>query len=354
MSWENNIRRVVPYTPGEQPKQQNIIKLNTNENPYPPAPGVREVLTQFDTDLLRKYPDPNAQVLVDAIAENYGVNPKQVFVGVGSDDVLSMAFMTFFNSDKPVLFPDVTYSFYDVWADVYRIPYKQIPLTEDFRIDPDDYRQENGGIIFPNPNAPTGVLESLELIEEILQANPDSIVIVDEAYIDFGGQSALPLLEKYENLLVVQTFSKSRSMAGIRIGFAIGSEKLIGYMNDVKFSVNSYTMNHLTIQCGAQAIRDDAYFREMTGRIIATRENAKKRLTALGFTFPDSMSNFIFASHRSADAGKIFEALKSRGFFVRYWNKPRISNSLRITIGTDAEMEQLYAALTEILAKEGA
>ena len=354
MSWENNIRRVVPYTPGEQPKQQNIIKLNTNENPYPPAPGVREVLTQFDTDLLRKYPDPNAQVLVDAIAENYGVNPKQVFVGVGSDDVLSMAFMTFFNSDKPVLFPDVTYSFYDVWADVYRIPYKQIPLTEDFRIDPDDYRQENGGIIFPNPNAPTGVLESLELIEEILKANPDSIVIVDEAYIDFGGQSALPLLEKYENLLVVQTFSKSRSMAGIRIGFAIGSEKLIGYMNNVKFSVNSYTMNHLTIQCGAQAIRDDAYFREMTGRIIATRENAKKRLTALGFTFPDSMSNFIFASHRSADAGKIFEALKSRGIFVRYWNKPRISNSLRITIGTDAEMEQLYAALTEILAKEGA
>ena len=354
MSWENNIRRVVPYTPGEQPKQQNIIKLNTNENPYPPAPGVREVLTQFDTDLLRKYPDPNAQVLVDAIAENYGVNPKQVFVGVGSDDVLSMAFMTFFNSDKPVLFPDVTYSFYDVWADVYRIPYKQIPLTEDFRIDPDDYRQENGGIIFPNPNAPTGVLESLELIEEILKANPDSIVIVDEAYIDFGGQSALPLLEKYENLLVVQTFSKSRSMAGIRIGFAIGSEKLIGYMNDVKFSVNSYTMNHLTIQCGAQAIRDDAYFREMTGRIIATRENAKKRLTALGFTFPDSMSNFIFASHQSADAGKIFEALKSRGIFVRYWNKPRIRNSLRITIGTDAEMEQLYAALTEILAKEGA
>ena len=354
MSWENNIRRVVPYTPGEQPKQQNIIKLNTNENPYPPAPGVREVLTQFDTDLLRKYPDPNAQVLVDAIAENYGVNPKQVFVGVGSDDVLSMAFMTFFNSDKPVLFPDVTYSFYDVWADVYRIPYKQIPLTEDFRIDPDDYRQENGGIIFPNPNAPTGVLESLELIEEILKANPDSIVIVDEAYIDFGGQSALPLLEKYENLLVVQTFSKSRSMAGIRIGFAIGSEKLIGYMNDVKFSVNSYTMNHLTIQCGAQAIRDDAYFREMTGRIIATRENAKKRLTALGFTFPDSMSNFIFASHQSADAGKIFEALKSRGIFVRYWNKPRIRNSLRITIGTDAEMEQLYAALMEILAKEGA
>ncbi|MBR1898856.1 MAG: histidinol-phosphate transaminase [Oscillospiraceae bacterium] len=354
MSWENNIRRVVPYTPGEQPKQQNIIKLNTNENPYPPAPGVREVLTQFDTDLLRKYPDPNAQVLVDAIAENYGVNPKQVFVGVGSDDVLSMAFMTFFNSDKPVLFPDVTYSFYDVWADVYRIPYKQIPLTKDFRINPDDYRQENGGIIYPNPNAPTGVLESLELIEEILKANPDSIVIVDEAYIDFGGQSALPLLEKHENLLVVQTFSKSRSMAGIRIGFAIGSEKLIGYMNDVKFSVNSYTMNHLTIQCGAQAIRDDAYFREMTGRIIATRENAKKRLTALGFTFPDSMSNFIFASHRSAVAGKIFEALKSRGIFVRYWNKPRISNSLRITIGTDAEMEQLYAALTEILAKEGA
>ncbi|MBP0974049.1 MAG: histidinol-phosphate transaminase [Oscillospiraceae bacterium] len=354
MSWENNVRKVVPYTPGEQPKLDNIIKLNTNENPYPPAPGVQEILDNFDIAMMRKYPDPNAQILVDAIAKTYAVKPSQVFVGVGSDDVIAMAFMTFFNGDKPILFPDVTYSFYDVWADVYRIPYNQLPLTEDFRIDPKDYARENGGIIFPNPNAPTGVLESLETVEEILKANPDSIVIVDEAYIDFGGVSALPLLEKYENLLVVQTYSKSRSMAGMRIGFAIGSEKLIKFMNDVKFSVNSYTMNQITLLCGAKALEDDRYFRETTGKIAATREDAKKRLTELGFTFPDSYSNFIFAKHKTADAGVIFEKLKERRIFVRYWNKPRISQYLRITVGTPEEMEQLYTALTDILKEVGA
>ena len=354
MSWENNIRRVVPYTPGEQPKLDDITKLNTNENPYPPAPGVQEILDHFDISMMRKYPDPNAQILVDAIAKTYGVSEKRVFVGVGSDDVISMAFMTFFNGNKPILFPDVTYSFYDVWADVYRIPFTQIPLTEDFRIDPKDYQRPNGGIIFPNPNAPTGVLESLDTIEQIIQSNPDSIVIVDEAYIDFGGTSALPLLDKYENLLVVQTFSKSRSMAGMRIGFAIGSEKLIRFMNDVKFSVNSYTMNQLTLLCGAKTLEDDAYFRETTAKITATRENAKKRLSDLGFTFPDSYSNFIFAKHKTADAGQIFEKLKERRIFVRYWNKPRISQHLRITIGTPEEMERLYAALTEILTEMGA
>ena len=354
MSWEANVRKVVPYTPGEQPKLADIIKLNTNENPYPPAPGIPALLDKFDVRLMRKYPDPNAQILVDALAKTYSVKPSQVFVGVGSDDVISMAFMTFFNGDKPILFPDVTYSFYDVWADVYRIPYQQIPLTEDFRIDPKDYVRENGGIIFPNPNAPTGVLESLDTVEAILKANPDSIVIVDEAYIDFGGTSALPLLDKYENLLVVQTFSKSRSMAGMRIGFAIGSEKLIKFMNDVKFSVNSYTMNHLTILCGAKALEEDFYFRDTTRIIIRTREEAKKRLTALGFTFPDSYSNFLFAKHRCADAGVIFEKLKKRRIFVRYWNKPRISQYLRITIGTPQEMECLYKALSEILTEMGA
>lgn len=354
MSWENNVRRVVPYTPGEQPKLDDITKLNTNENPYPPAPGVQKILDDFDIALMRKYPDPGARILVDAIAKTYGVGKEQVFVGVGSDDVISMAFMTFFNGNSPILFPDVTYSFYDVWADVYRIPYEQIPLTEDFRIAPQDYARKNGGIIFPNPNAPTGVLESLDTIEEIIRLNPDSIVIVDEAYIDFGGKSALSLLDKYENLLVVQTFSKSRSMAGMRIGFAIGSEKLIRYMNDVRFSVNSYTMNHLTLLCGAEAVEDDAYFRDTTAKIIATREEAKTRLTALGFTFPDSCSNFIFAKHKTADAGQIFEKLKERRIFVRYWNKPRISQHLRITIGTPEEMERLYRALTEILSEMGA
>ncbi|MCR5718377.1 MAG: histidinol-phosphate transaminase [Oscillospiraceae bacterium] len=352
MSWEDNVRKVVPYTPGEQPKLDDIIKLNTNENPYPPAPAVQEILDSFDISLMRKYPDPNAQILVDALAKTYGVKSSQVFVGVGSDDVISMAFMTFFNGSKPILFPDVTYSFYDVWADVYRIPYRLIPLTDDFRIEPKDYAQENGGIIFPNPNAPTGVLESLGTIEEIISANPDSIVIVDEAYIDFGGMSALPLLDKYENLLIVQTFSKSRSMAGMRIGFAIGSGKLIRYMNDVKFSVNSYTMNQLTLLCGAKTLEDDAYFCNTTSKIIATREDAKTKLAELGFTFPDSYSNFIFAKHQTADAAMIFDQLKKCRIFVRYWNKPRISQYLRITVGTPQEMDRLYTALTEILAEE--
>ena len=239
-SWESNIRRVEPYVPGEQPKEKNIIKLNTNENPYPPSPAVKKILEEYDTDKMRLYPDPDSSVLVEALAQRYGVGPEQVFVGVGSDDVLSMAFLTFFNSDKPVIFPDITYSFYDVWAEVYRIPYKRIPLDEQFFINADDYICDNGGVIFPNPNAPTGVQESLEMIEKVIKGNPASVVIIDEAYIDFGGESCLPLIEKYENLLVVQTFSKSRSMAGMRIGFAMGNKKLIKYMNDVKFSVNSY------------------------------------------------------------------------------------------------------------------
>ena len=349
-SWESNVRRVEPYVPGEQPKDKNIIKLNTNENPYPPSPKAAEVMKAFETDRMKLYPDPDSTVLVDALAERYGVNPSQVFVGVGSDDVLSMAFMTFFNSDKPVLFPDITYSFYDVWAEVYRIPYKRIPLDENLHIVPDDYKTENGGIIFPNPNAPTGVLESVEMIEEIIKANPQSVVIIDEAYIDFGGESCLPLISKYENLLVVQTFSKSRSMAGMRIGFAIGNEKLIKFMNNVKFSVNSYTMNPVTQLCGAESVKDEEYFRKTVNMIIETREKTKERLSALGFTFPDSMSNFIFASHKTKPAGEIFEELKKRKIFVRYWNKPRINNSLRITVGTPEEMDCLIKALEEITA----
>lgn len=352
MNWENNVRRVVPYVPGEQPKDTNVVKLNTNENPYPPSPNVRKALDDFDCGRMRLYPDPEASVLVDAIAENYGVKPEQVFVGVGSDDVISMAFLTFFNSDKPVLFPDVTYSFYDVWAEVYRIPYKQMPLDENFMINAKDYMTENGGIIFPNPNAPTGVLESVDMIEEIVKANPDSVVMIDEAYIDFGGKSCLPLIEKYDNLLVIQTFSKSRSMAGMRIGYAMGNEKLIKYMNDVKFSINSYTMNHITQICGAEAVKDKSYFEEHVNKIIDSREYTKKKLTELGFTFPDSMSNFIFAKHESADANEIFAKLKEKKIFVRHWNKPRISDYLRISIGTPEEMEKLIFALSEILGKQ--
>ncbi len=353
MKWEDNVRKVVPYVAGEQPNKPNMIKLNTNECPYPPAPGVQRLAENMDVDALRLYPDPNVTPLVDALAAYYQVKPEQVFVGVGSDDVLSMAFLTFFNSEKPILFPDITYSFYDVWADLYRIPYKTCALDENWCINPEDYKQPNGGVIFPNPNAPTGVLESLDTVEEIIKANQDVIVIVDEAYIDFGGKSALPLVEKYDNLLVVQTFSKSRSMAGLRIGFCIGNEKLIQYLNDAKFSVNSYTMNLPSQVLGVEAVKDDAYFKDVTSKIIATRERLKKELTELGFTFPDSMTNFIFASHKTISAEEIFKALREADIYVRYWNKPRINNSLRISIGTDAEMDALLAFLREFLRAKG-
>lgn len=348
--WENNIRKVIPYVPGEQPKENDIIKLNTNENPYPPSPKVVEALKSFDCSRMRLYPDPNSDILVNSLAKRYKVKPSQVFVGVGSDDVISMAFLTFFNSDKPILFPDITYSFYDVWADVYKIPYKTMPLDDNFRINKTDYFQENGGIIFPNPNAPTGVYESNEMIEEIVKANKNSIVIIDEAYIDFGGESCIGLTEKYDNLLVVQTFSKSRSMAGMRIGYAIGNEKLIKYMNDVKFSINSYTMNHVTQVCGAAAVEDEEYFIETIKKITDVRENTKKELKKLGFTFTDSKSNFLFAAHDKVKAETIFNELKSRKIYVRYWNKPRINNYLRISIGTAKEMEKLISALKEIVS----
>lgn len=348
-NWESYVRKVVPYTPGEQPQVTDVVKLNTNENPYPPSPSVRAILEDFEYGRMRLYPDPDSSVLVDAIAKRYNVKSSQVFAGVGSDDVLAIAFMTFFGSEKPVIFPNITYSFYDVWADVYRIPYKQIPLNSDFTINREDYITENGGIVIANPNAPTGVMETIENIEYIVKNNPDSVVIIDEAYVDFGGESCLPLVEKYENLLVVQTYSKSRSMAGMRIGFAIGSKKLIKYMNDVKFSINSYTMNPITQLCGAASMADEEYFRETVDRIIATRERSKARLTELGFVFPDSKTNFIFASPQKVSAKVIFEELKKRNIFVRYWNKPIICDYLRISIGTDEEMDRLFNALEEII-----
>lgn len=351
MKWEENVRKVVPYVAGEQPNKKNMIKLNTNECPYPPAPGVVRAMKEMDYTALRLYPNPDVAPIVDCLAEYYHVKPGQVFVGVGSDDVISMAFLTFFHSGKPILFPDVTYSFYDVWANLYRIPFRQIPLTEDWQINPEDYKVENGGVIFPNPNAPTGLLQSLDTVEKIIQANRDVVVIVDEAYIDFGGESALKLIDKYDNLLVVQTFSKSRAMAGLRVGFCIGSEKLIGYLNDVKFSFNSYTMNMPSQALAVEAVKDDTYFKEVTGRIVATRERVKKELRELGFTFPDSYANFVFASHKTVPAKEIFEALREADIYVRHWDKPRIENYLRITIGTDEEMDRLIAFLKEFLAK---
>lgn len=347
--WEKNVRTVVPYTPGEQPKRKDIIKLNTNECPYPPSPKVQAVLDRFDAADLRLYPDPAAQELVDVLATRYHVDASQVFVGVGSDDVLALAFLTFFNSDKPVLFPDITYSFYDVWADLYRIPCRCPALDDNFHLKKEDYMTENGGIIFPNPNAPTGLMEELSTVEEIVAANPGSVVIVDEAYADFGGVSALRLVDRYENLLVVQTFSKSRAMAGMRIGYAIGSKKLIRCLNDVKFSFNSYTMNRLTIACGKACVEDEVFFRELIRKITATRERVKAELSALGFSFPDSRANFIFARHESVPAAELFAALKEAGIYVRYFNKPRIDNYLRITIGTDEEMDRLLAFLKQYL-----
>ncbi len=347
--WENKVRKVIPYTPGEQPDEPDMIKLNTNENPYPPAPGVEKALRAVDTDSLRLYPDPTAGELVHAIAENYHLKDEQVFVGVGSDDVLAMSFLTFFNSDKPILFPDITYSFYDVWADLFRIPYSRPALDENFHIRKEDYYEENGGIIFPNPNAPTGVELPLADVEDIIRHNPDVIVIVDEAYVDFGAKTALPLIEKYDNLLVVQTFSKSRSMAGMRIGFACGNEKLIKYLNDVKYSFNSYTMNRTSILAGVEAVRDEAYFRETCRKIIKTREWTKKELTELGFTFQDSMANFIFAAHETCPAKELYKALREEHIYVRYFDKERIDNHLRITIGTEEEMEKLIEFLKKYL-----
>lgn len=338
----NYLRKVDPYVPGEQPNLPNMIKLNTNENPYPPSPKVKEVWKQFSHDSLRLYPDPTSHKLNKSIADYYGLDESQVFTGVGSDDVLAMCFLTFFNSKKPILFPDITYSFYPVWAKLFDVKYKAIKLNENFCIEKEDYFKENGGIVFPNPNAPTGVELPLSEIEEILKHNPDSIVIVDEAYIDFGGQSALLLLEKYDNLIVVQTFSKSRSMAGMRIGFAIGNPVLIKALHDVKYSFNSYTLNRMTIEIGAAAMSDKAYFEETVQKIIETREWAKKEFKKLGFNFFDSKSNFIFVTHPDYNAKDLFLALRENNIFVRYFNADRISNYLRITIGTKKEMETLF------------
>lgn len=350
--WENNIRKVIPYTPGEQPNEPNMIKLNTNENPYPPSPKMAEQMKKMDVSALRMYPDPTAGELVHAIAAEYNLKDEQVFVGVGSDDVLAMSFITFFNSSRPILFPDITYSFYDVWADLLKVPYEKVPLDEQFHIVKEDYYRENGGVIFPNPNAPTGVAMGLEEIEDIIAHNRDVIVIVDEAYIDFGANSALPLIEKYDNLLVVQTFSKSRSMAGMRIGFAMGNPLIIKYLNDAKYSFNSYTMNRPSIELGIACIEDREYFRETVNKIVDTREWTKGQLRRLGFGFQDSMANFIFAAHESVSGAELFQALRQEHIYVRYFNKERIDNYLRITVGTRKEMESLIGFLEAYLGNK--
>lgn len=349
MNWEGSVRKVVPYVAGEQPKDKDVIKLNTNECPYPPAPEVEAAIHGFDCGILRKYPDPDVSALVSALARRHGLSDSQVFVGVGSDDVLAMSFLTFFNSEKPVLFPDITYSFYDVWADLFRIPYQCQSLDENFCIKKEDYLRENGGIVIANPNAPTGVAADMSDLEEIIKANSGSVVIIDEAYVDFGSKSCVPLIFKYDNLLVIQTFSKSRSMAGMRIGYAMGSSKLIQYLNDVKFSFNSYTMNAVTIDAGVASVENEEYFKAVTAKVIATRERVKAELEKLDFVVTDSKTNFVFAAHKRVPARDIFEALKAERIYVRYWNKPRISNYMRISIGTDEEMDIVLDFLREYL-----
>lgn len=350
-TWRDNLRTIEPYVPGEQPNLPDMVKLNTNENPYPPSPKVVETLKNFDCDSLRLYPDPNSQVLADALAKRYGLQSDQVFLGVGSDDVLAIAFMTFFNSKKPILFPDITYSFYDVWAELFQIPYERPALDENFDLIPEDYYKENGGVVIANPNAPTGVLQSLDFLRDVIEHNRDVVVIIDEAYADFSGSSALELTKEYDNVLIVQTYSKSRSLAGMRIGYAMGNPELIRAMNDVRYSYNSYPMTRLSVALGAAALEDEAYFRETVAKVIETREWTKKELKRLGFSFRDSQTNFIFATHESVPAQTIFDALREKHIFVRHFGQKRIENYLRISIGTQAEMERFIRETEQIIAQ---
>lgn len=352
MSWEENVRRVIPYTPGEQPKGGKVIKLNTNENPYPPSEEALLALSGTDAESFRKYPDPKISDLAEAIARTYGVDKDQVFVGVGSDDVLAMLFLTFFNNrELPVLFPDITYSFYTVWCDLFRIPYAEQPLDESFHIREEDYLRPNGGIVLANPNAPTGALLPLSAIERIVSANTGSVVIVDEAYIDFGGESALPLVDKYENLVVVQTFSKSRSMAGLRVGYAIGSRKLIGFLQDAKYSFNSYTLSAPVIRAATAELSNPGHMQKNCEKIRECRNRAANSFRELGFVFEDSAANFLFVRHPHCSAKDIFAYLRSRNIFVRWFDKDRIRDYLRVTIGTDDEMFEFFEVLEGYLAK---
>lgn len=348
-NWKDNLRTIEPYVPGEQPDLPDMVKLNTNENPYPPSEKVVKAIKEFNTDSLRLYPDPSSGALADAIAQNYNVDKNQVFVGVGSDDVLAIAFMTFFNSNKPVLFPNITYSFYNVWAELFGIPYIRPELDKNFQIIAKDYYQENGGVIIANPNAPTGVCQDIGFLRDIIEHNLDVVVIIDEAYIDFSGKSALSLTKEYDNVLIIQTCSKSRSLAGMRIGYAMGNKELIEAMDNVRFSFNSYPMTRLSVAAGVAAIQDKEYFIETTRKIIATREWTKKELRRLGFTFADSETNFIFATHQSVNASVIFNRLKEKHIFVRHFNTPGINNYLRISIGTQEEMKYFISELEKIV-----
>lgn len=350
--WTKNLRNIEPYVHGEQSKDKDIVKINANENPYPPSPKAAEVLKSFDTNKLRFYPSANSTKLKEAIAKYYKVDVSNVFVGNGSDDVLAVAFQSFFNSEKPIVYPDLTYSFYPVWCSLFGIKYKNYPVGDDFRINPEDYKEKNGGVVIPNPNAPTSLGEGLDFVEKILNYNQDSVVIIDEAYVDFGGTSSIPLIDKYENLLVTGTFSKSRSLAGLRIGFAIGSKALIDVMEAVKNSYNSYTVDSLSIEMGAASIKDDEYFKSTCKKVIKTRERVTLELEKLGFDVLDSQTNFIFATHNKHNMKSLFEYLKTQKVFIRYFSLPRIENYVRITIGTNEEMDIFLEKTKEFILND--
>lgn len=337
--WTENLRNIEPYVPGEQSAETDIVKINANENPYPPSPKVAEVIKNFDADKLRLYPNANATPLKQALADYYNVDIKNVFVGNGSDDVIAIVFQSVFNSNLPIVYPDLTYSFYPVWCSLFNIKYKTYPVDENFRIHVEDYKEKNGGVIIPNPNAPTSIGEDLEFVERLMEYNQDSVVVIDEAYVDFGGISSVELTKKYENLLVTGTFSKSRSLAGLRIGFAIGSEKLISVLEAVKNSYNSYTVDSLSIAAGRASILDNEYFKTTCQKIINTRTRVTNEMRALGFKVLDSSTNFIFATKDDLCMKDLFAYLKTKKVFIRYFSVPRIENYVRISIGTDEEMD---------------
>lgn len=345
--WSPSIQSLVPYTPGEQPKVDGLIKLNTNENPYPPAPGVQQVLAGFDVDRLRLYPDPDSGELKRALADTHGLETHQVFVGNGSDEVLALTFMALLRQPKAILVPETTYSFYDVYIDLYDIEAQHLPLTADFRIDLEQYRQPNGGIIFANPNAPTGISVSLDEIRTLLDHNTDSVVVVDEAYVDFGADSAIALIDQYPNLLVTQTFSKSRSLAGLRIGCAFGHPELIEALERVKNSFNSYPLDMLAQAAAVASLQDETYFRAHLDKVMATRQRTTEALQTLGFDVLPSHTNFVFASHPKLSGAELMSYLRERKILVRHFTKPGIDNHLRITIGTDAEMQALIDCLQQ-------
>lgn len=347
--WSELAGKLTPYVPGEQPQGQGLVKLNTNENPYDPSPEVLEAIAATTGESLRRYPDPESTELKIAIAARAGLQPEQVFLGNGSDEVLAHTFQALLMHSAPLLFPDISYSFYPVWCELYGVPHRSLPLAEDFTVNVDDYSIVNGGILIPNPNAPTGILLSLDNIRRLLEGSPDSVVVIDEAYIDFGGESATSLIPEYENLLVIQTLSKSRSLAGLRVGCALGSVDLIEALERVKNSFNSYPLDVVAQQATLASLHDEAYFVDCCARVIATRDRLSAALGELGFQVLPSAANFLFVRHEQQAASALFDALRERKVIVRYFNKPRISDFLRISIGTEEDTDTLLAALQELL-----